>query len=115
MTSTQREKLESASRLDRTVRFRDKETGKVEEWGTVVDEVYVIVAEDGDDPYKHMIQKIRQTTDSGDQWLYRTGYYTFRAKDKEKLVWGQYAQLLTEIEYKVLLAKAKAKGWSIFP
>jgi hypothetical protein len=116
MTSIQHSKLESASGLNRPVRFRDKQTGKIEEWGTVVDEVFVIVGEETEDPYKHVIQKIRPAFDWGhhSEWFYRSGYYTFSAEDKERLVWGQYAQILTEREYVCLLAQARAKGWSLF-
>ncbi len=116
MTLAQRKKLDDASRINEPVWFKNKQTGEREIWGTVVDEVFIIVEEHGDDPYKHMIHKIRPAFETwdGSEWFYRTGYYTFSAKNKDRLVWGQYTQLLTEQEYNSLLRKAKERGGPIF-
>lgn len=121
MTPYQRKKLDEASTVGRSVWFKNKQTRGQTLWGTVVDEVFIIVGEDTDDPYKHMIQKIRPAKATfedekawdGSAYFYRTGYYTFKAENKEHLIWGQYTQCLTETEYKELLRKAREKGWNI--
>jgi hypothetical protein len=116
MTPAQRKKLDEASRINKPVWFKDKQTGQRILWGTVAAEVFIIVGEEHDDPYKHIIQKIRPTRETwdGSEWFYRTGYYTFGGRNKERLVWGQYTQCLTEREYTSLLSRAKEKGWAIF-
>jgi hypothetical protein len=109
-------KLEAHSTIRKQVWFKIKGMAKRELWGTVEDEVYIIVG-DEDDPYKHMIQRIRPAehrTWDGSTHYYRTGYYTFTGKGPERLTWGQYTQLLTHEQYQQLLAKAKQKGWNLF-
>jgi len=63
-----------------------------------------------------MIQKIKPAFETWDEseFFYRTGYYTFAAKDKEKLVWGQYTQLLTEHEYKLSSARRSRRAGQFF-
>ena len=111
LTPQDRQRLESQSMLHKPIKFKTKGTGESWDVGVVEDEVYVIVND-----YKHMIQKIRFTEGKGwgdNQFAYRTGYYTFQY-NTNKIKWGQFTQFLTESEYKELLGKAKAKGWSIF-
>ena len=111
ITKVQKERLEAASRIGKTVRFKDKITGEVYHLGTVEDEIYILVGD-----YKHMIQRIR--FHEGISWDsskfgYRTGYYTFD-KNMKRVIWGRYAQFLTEREYRKLLGKAQSKGWPVF-
>jgi hypothetical protein len=111
LTDQQRQRLEGATRIGKTILHKDKDGGGYRRMGIVEDEVYIIVND-----YKHVIQKIKiecGTYWDGSQYAYRTGYYTYDAKRK-RIVWGQYTQFLTEQEYKKLLSKARAKGWAIF-
>jgi hypothetical protein len=78
--------------------------------GKIEDEVFHMVGD-----YKHVIQKIRFTDGlswDGSTHAYRTGYWTYDGKGK-RIVWGQYTQFLTELEYRALLQKARDKGWQI--
>ena len=111
MTPQQRAKLERMSRLGQTVTHKRKGGAGREVVGTVVDEVYIIVSD-----YKHMIQQIRFPDHArwdGSEFAYRVGYYTYDASGKH-IKWGQYTSVLTESQYRELLAKARAKGWDIF-
>ena len=111
MTDEQRRKLIAASQINRVTYFIEKDEVKRHKvMGKVIDEVYIIV-----DDYKHMIQRIQSQEPywDGSTVAYRTCYYTFDAKG-ENIKFGQYAQFLTQKEYSVLLAKARAKGWPIF-
>ncbi len=114
MNDDQKLRLESWSRKGKEVWFKDKGSGEKQLWGTIEDEVYVMVDGD-DDPYKHVLQRIRRATYRtwDPPYYYRTGYYTFSRKVPSRLVWGQYAQLLTEDTYRELLKKAKGKGWGL--
>lgn len=107
LSAEQRSRLERMSRIGKRVLHKQKGGVGFNLMGTVVDEVYVIVSD-----YKHMIQKIKFADGmgwGGNEYAYRTGYYTYDAKAKT-VRWGQYSQFLTESEYRELLAKAKAKG-----
>ena len=120
MNGEQKKKLEAKSSIGKTVWFKDKKTGKHIRQGIVEDEVYILVSD-----YKHLIQRIRCPEGAawsgnklgywdGSHFGYRTGYYTFD-KYGRNIVWGQFTQFLTEREYQKLLAKAREKGWPIFP
>jgi len=106
----QREKLEGWTTVEKLVHFKVRGGSERTKTGTVVDEVYIIVGD-----YKHLIQKIKSDKPfwDGSRIAYRTCYYTFDAAGKH-IKFGQYAQFLTEKEYKELLSNAKAKGWPIF-
>ncbi len=116
MDSNQKKKLEEKTHIGRTIRFKDKNGGTSIIWGIVRDEVYIIIGD-----YKHVIQRIehpRQGKWQNGYWDkckfgYRTGYFTFD-KSGKKLMWGQFAQFLTEHEYRTLIGKTIAKGWPIF-
>ncbi len=111
LSEAQQKKLGAATRKGKNVWFKDKyDNNKHRLWGTVKDEVYIIVAD-----YKHMIQRIELAegiTRDGSKYAYRTGYYTFDA-DHNHVLWGQFTQCLTEKQYNELLGKARDKGWSI--
>jgi hypothetical protein len=104
-------RLEAATCLGKPMYFKDKGSGKRERWGTVEEEVYIMVAD-----YKHMIQRIRycEPDPTGDLYGYRACYYTLD-KDGRHVKWGQFAQQLSQSQYRELLGKAQAKGWPIFP
>lgn len=110
MTEEQTRKLENLSMIGRNVHFKIKGMNEKAVYGKVVDEVYLIVED-----YKHLIQKIKITHEfwKRSEYGYRTGYYTWDAH-KRRIVWGQYTQVLTQEEYKELLAKAKERKWEIF-
>ena len=110
MTEKQRERLEAASCIGKEVRFKEKGGTNRNKMGVVLDEVYIIVSD-----YKHLIQQIKPETPywDGSRLGYRTCYYTFDA-NRKNIKFGQYTQFLTEKEYRVLLSKARAKGWPIF-
>jgi len=103
-------KLKAATLVGKPMWFINKKTGEREMWGPVDDEVYIIVGD-----YKHMIQRIHYThpTQAGDEYGYRTAYYTLD-KDGRRVKFGQYAQHLTQSQYRELLGKARGKGWRIF-
>ena len=97
--------------IGKPIHFKLKQTGDRTLWGTVEDEVYIMV-----DDYKHMIQRFKfakEISNDDSEYGYRTCYYTLDKKE-QKIKWGQYTQSLTEREYRELLGKAKAKGWPIF-
>ena len=111
MNSNQRKKLEQMSGQKKHVNFKNKDGSGYTNIGIVDDEVYIMVGD-----YKHMIQKIR--FNAGKSWDssifgYRTCYYTYD-KDIKNIKCGQFAQFLTQIEYKKLLQLAKEKGWEVF-
>ncbi|SRR5579883_516251 len=111
LSDLQRQRLEGISRVGKTIFHKIKGGDGHHRMGIVEDEVYVLVND-----YKHVIQKIKIEDGAywdGSHYAYRTGYYTYDAK-RERIVWGQYMQFLTEQEYKELLSKARAKGWAIF-
>jgi hypothetical protein len=120
MDKDQEARLKAKTGIGREVWFKEKMTGQSKPWGRVEDEVAIYVGD-----YKHLIQRIRchedRSFDGGEKgrywdeskYGYRTGYYTFDRSGK-KLLWGQYTQFLTEREYRILLSKAKEKGWDIF-
>ena len=107
MTKNEREALARCSGIDKPVWFKHKDKPGREQWGTVEDEVSIIVNE-----YKHLIQRIRLSPESWgtNRYAYRTAYYTLTAKTR-KPVWGQYHALLLEADYRRLLRKADKKGW----
>lgn len=109
MTKTALAKLEAATCVGRHMKFKDKFTGVRTVWGRIEEEVYIMVGD-----YKHMIQRIKYDNTPGDSSVYgyRTCYYTLSAGGQLKF--GQFAQQLTEHQYKILLGKAKKKGWPIF-
>jgi hypothetical protein len=110
MTKKQSEKLEGWPSIGKLVHFKEKGGSERIKTGTIVDEVHVIVGD-----YKHLIQKIEADNPfwDGSRIGYRTCYYTYDAAGKH-IKFGQYAQFLTQKEYKTLLSKAKAKGWPLF-
>jgi hypothetical protein len=96
--------------IGRTVTFKNKDRPGSYALGVVEDEVYVMVSD-----YKHLIQRIRfagGVSWDGSEFGYRTGYFTYDAKCR-RIVWGQFTQFLTQIEYQALLSAARAKGWPI--
>jgi hypothetical protein len=111
MTDEQRQRLEAKSTVGRTVALKNDGISGERKVGKIVDEVALVVRH-----HKHLIQKILFA--DGVSWDssphgYRTGYYTY-SQGMKKIVWGQYTQFLTGNEYRVLLTKAKAKGWDLF-
>lgn len=95
---------------DKAVMFTERGGHERVRLGTVEDEVFILVGQ-----HKHVLQRIR--LDKSQRWdrsqyVYRTGYYTF-SDDRSRLVWGQYSQLLTELEWPRLLRKARRKGWPV--
>jgi hypothetical protein len=117
----QEARLKAKTGIGKGVWFKDKMPPNESKLiGRVEDEVAICVGD-----YKHLIQRIRCSENrinrsgekgcfwDGSKYGYRTGYYTFDQSGK-KLLWGQYTQFLTEIEYRELLNKAKEKGWDIF-
>jgi hypothetical protein len=111
MTAPQLKRLEGMTRVGRDVVFKHKGGGGRRVVGKVEDEVYVMVGD-----YKHVIQRIRFAPGvswDGSEYAYRTGYYTYDASMR-RIVWGQYTQFLTQLEYAALLGKVWAKGWPVF-
>ncbi len=110
MTDEQERRLEAQSMIGKHVYFKEKGGTNRKKWGTVTDEVYVMVGE-----YKHLMQQIKaeEAYWDGSYVGYRTGYYTWDATGNQ-IKWGQYTQFLTEKEYATLLSSAKAKGWPLF-
>ncbi len=111
MTDEQKQRLEAKSTLGRTVTFKNNGIPGERKVGKIVDEVALVVSK-----HKHLIQKIlfaEGISWDGSPHGYRTGYYTYSTGMK-KIVWGHDTQFLTGNEYRVLLAKAKAKGWDLF-
>jgi hypothetical protein len=108
-------RLREKSHIGQSVTFKDKASGEGKSLGTVEDEVSIILGEGSGDVYKHLIQRIKRSEKAwnGSRYEYRGGYFTLDGK-KTRIVWGQYAQCLTEKEYRRLLAKARAKGWPLF-
>jgi hypothetical protein len=89
MADDKRSELENRSMIGKGVWFKVKGTADRELWGTVEDEVNILVGDD--DPYKHMIQRIRTAEGiiwDGSTYIYRTGYYTFSAKEPRKIIWA---------------------------
>jgi hypothetical protein len=80
-------KLIAASRVGKPMWFKDKKTGEREIWGTLEDEVFIIVAD-----YKHMIRRIyfNRPAQAGYEYGYGTAYYTLD-KDGRNAKFGQYA------------------------
>jgi hypothetical protein len=103
-------RLEAATRIGKPMWFKDKRTDKRDKWGTVEEEVYIMVGD-----YKHMIQRIRYCEPdlAGDEYGYRSCYYTLDRQGRQ-IRFGQFAQQLTQSQYRELLGKAQAKGWPIF-
>lgn len=111
MTAAQLQRLEGMTRIGGDVVFKRKGSGRRWVLGKVEDEVSIIVGD-----YKHVIQRIQFAPGEswdGSEYAYRTGYYTYDASMK-RIVWGQYTQFLTQLEYVELLGKARAKGWPLF-
>ena len=65
--------------------------------------------------YKHLIQRIRYDDPKydGSRYGYRTCYYTLD-EHGDDIKFGQFAQQLTQREYRTLLAKARRKQWPVF-
>ncbi len=111
MTKAERKALEGHSGIGKLVKFKNKGRLGQKVWGTVEDEVSIIVND-----YKHLIQRIELVpgflaSDANQhKYAYRTGYYTLAARTR-KPVWGQYAGLLFEPDYQRLAHKAYEKGW----
>lgn len=111
MTEEQIQRLEAKSTVGRTVTFKNKGASGERKVGQIVDEVALVVRH-----HKHLIQKILYADGvscDGSAHGYRTGYYTY-SNGMNRIVWGQSTQFLTGNEYRVLLTKAKAKGWDLF-
>jgi hypothetical protein len=110
LTKEQLDTLISMSMLGRNITFKYKHKPGRYTVGLVEDEVYIIIGE-----YKHLIQKVRfqdGVSWDGSTHAYRTGYYTYAA-GRKTIKWGQYTQFLTEKEYRLLLQKARDKGWQL--
>ena len=77
MDDDQKARLERASGIGKEVWFKEKGTQHKVHWGTVEDEVYILVGD-----YKHLIQRIRLANSwhDGSAYCYRTGYYTLDRK-----------------------------------
>jgi hypothetical protein len=111
MTKKERKLLEAKSGIGKPVWFKFKGKPGRRLWGTVEDEVSIIVND-----YKHLIQRIKLETgfkksDSSDhKHAYRIGYYTLTAKTR-KLVWGQFAAIHFEDDFQTLVRMAHEKGW----
>jgi hypothetical protein len=111
MTEEQTQRLDAKSTVGRTVTFKSKGISSERKVGKIIDEVTLVVRH-----HKHLIQKILFADGvswDGSPHGYRTGYYTY-SNGMNKIVWGQSTQFLTGTEYRVLLTKAKAKGWDLF-
>jgi hypothetical protein len=79
-------------------------------WGVVEDEVGLVV-----DGAKHVIQRIRLAegvNGDGSAYGYKTGSFVVDPRSGS-VKWAQYSQVMSEHEYRELLAKAKARGWPI--
>jgi hypothetical protein len=76
----------------------------------IIDDVISVIAGD----CNHMVQRIKLRPEIADEWrngyAYRTCYYSL-AKLSRKPVWGQYNAVVTQIVYRQLARKARAKGW----
>jgi hypothetical protein len=113
MTDQQRARVTAMTGVGKPIHHRRKRGVGHDRMGKIVDEVFHIVGD-----YKHVIQKVLLPEDlrikwDGSEHAYRTGYWTYSGNGK-RIVWGQYTQFLTEVEYRILLQKARDKGWSIF-
>lgn len=105
------QRLESASRIGKEVWLNERNSGMPILWGIVEDEVGVVV-----DDAKHVIQRIRLAKDAshdGSEYGYKTGAFTIDPRTGS-VKWAQYSQVVSEQEYRDLLARAKAKGWPVF-
>jgi hypothetical protein len=115
MTKGERKLLEAKSGIGKQVWLKFKGKPGLKLWGTIEDEVSIIVND-----YKHLIQKIAlepgfKNSDSSDhKFAYRTAYYTLAAKSR-KPVFGQYATVLFESDYRRLARIAHEKGWLGLP
>jgi len=110
LTATERQLLASHSAIGKEVRFKERNGTRREVQGRVEEEVSIMVGQ-----HKHVLQRIRfcdGVSWDGSAYAYRSGYYTLSDKAR-RLTWGQYAQLLTETEYRRLLRKAHRMGWPI--
>jgi len=75
--------------IGKPIHFKLKQTGDRTLWGTVEDEVYIMV-----DDYKHMIQRFKfakEISNDDSEYGYRTCYYTLDKKE-QKIKWDQYTQ-----------------------
>jgi hypothetical protein len=103
-------KLEAATRVGKDIWLNARDTGMPTRWGVVEDEVGLIV-----DGAKHVIQRIRFADDiawDGCEYGYKTGSFVVDPRSGS-IKWAQYSQVLSEHEYRELLALAKARGWPI--
>jgi hypothetical protein len=79
-------------------------------WGVVEDEVSLVT-----DRAKHVIQRIRLAKDvswDGSDYGYKAGSFVIDPATG-KVKWAQYSQVVSEHEYRELLAKVKTRGWPI--
>jgi hypothetical protein len=108
-------KLEAMTRVGKELWLASRDTGLPMLWGVVEDEVSIL-AEDA----KHVIQRVRLADGvrrdgagkHGEQYGYRSGSFTVDTRTGS-IRWKQHSQVLSEREYRELLALAKGKGWPI--
>ena len=105
------QRLESASRIGKEVWLNERNSGMPILWGIVEDEVGIVAGD-----AKHVIQRIRLAKDvshDGSHYGYKTGSFTIDPRTGS-VKWAQYSQVVSEQEYRDLLALAKGKGWPVF-
>ena len=111
LTELQRSRLQVMSQTGRPVYFVPKGSTSRMMVGIVEDEVSIIA-----DHCKLIIQRIRHTAErareSGSRFAYRSCYYSYTA-DLSRIVFGQYAQCVSEREFQDLLNQARTKGWPV--
>lgn len=104
-------RLEAATRIGKEVWLNSRDSGMPVRWGVVEDEVGLVV-----DGAKHVIQRIRLADGvswDGSVYGYKTGSFVIDPRTGG-VKWALYSQVLSEQEYRELLAIAKTRGWPIF-
>ena len=102
-------KLHAITRLGKEIWLNSHDTGIPMVWGVVEDEVGIVV-----DGAKHVIHRVRLADGAGrdgESYGYKCG--SFIVDHTGNIKWSQYSQLLSENEYRELLALVKTKGWPI--
>jgi hypothetical protein len=95
-------RLKKLNNIGKTISGEIKGTTRKENKGKIEDEIAHIVDEN-----KYVIQKIKR---SDNTIGFRFGYYTCDAKYTQ-LRYGESSPILSESDFKVLMNKAKEKGW----
>jgi len=104
------QRLETATRVGKEIWLNARDSGMPMRWGVVEDEVGLVV-----DGAKHVIQRIRLADGvpwDGSDYGYKTGSFMIDPRTGA-IKWAQYSQVMSEHEYRELLAMAKARGWPI--